>query len=619
MLEVSVIAMDEASYGELKQDPDKPWDRDLHTALLKQTLDLGARAVVFDIWFADPSADPAVDQRFLDAIQESSGKVVLAGHIKKLVQPDHDHLVAFAQALPPTPRLASAAPWGVADLPLEPDKRVRKHHQAPTYTPLYWKVAEILGETPMDPFPDKWISYYKSIPHRSYHLVLGGTNYQPRGFYSNQVVFVGRFPVTTPSGENRQDVVKTPLTRFSDKGMPGVDVHATMFLNLLRQDWLTEVPRAIEYSSLIGCGLIFGFGLILIRPWVAVWVALAWALAVALTALGFAEQERIWFPWLIVSAIQMPCALGWSVVAHTKWLNWEKHDLERKLAASLRSPGVRHGVRTPTAPDHTLIRCVGSGSYGDVWLARDLVGNYRAVKAIYRDRFPDPVPFEREFRGIQKFSPISRTHPGWVDILHIGRIEKDEGFFYIMEVGDDAVTGAQFDPEKYVPRTLASDLSQRGKLHVDECVSVSLALTDALRHLHTNSLIHRDIKPANVIFVKGAPKFADLGLVTSITQNRENVSFLGTEGYIAPEGPGTPMADIFSLGKLIYEASTGRDRRAFPDLPTALEQGHSDPIAEELYRIVLKACEVEARNRYQTAEELHLDLMQLKERLSEAR
>ena len=89
-------------------------------------------------------------------------------------------------------------------------------------------------------------------------------------------------------------------------------------------------------------------------------------------------------------------------------------------------------VRPPQIADHELLRCIGSGSYGEVWLAKNVVGTFRAIKIVHRKSFREERPYEREFGGIKKFEPISRTHPSFVSILHIGR-NYHEGYFYISD------------------------------------------------------------------------------------------------------------------------------------------------------------------------------------------
>src|SRR5262245_16819749 len=88
-------------------------------------------------------------------------------------------------------------------------------------------------------------------------------------------------------------------------------------------------------------------------------------------------------------------------------------------------------------PDHEVVRRIGRGSYGEVWLARHVrLGTLRAVKIVRRDQFDDARPFQREFDGIRRYEPISRGHPNLVAILHVGGT--DNRFFYVMELADDA-------------------------------------------------------------------------------------------------------------------------------------------------------------------------------------
>jgi hypothetical protein len=267
-----------------------------------------------------------------------------------------------------------------------------------------------------------------------------------------------------------------------------------------------------------------------------------------------------------------------------------------------------------------------------VWLARNRLGTLRAVEVVSREAFEDRKPFEREFKGIQRFEPISRSHDGLVDVLQVGGAE--DYFCYVMELADDAnaergvrnaesaphpvsdlplpigwgegrgegsvppgatdqaaasvephgreavaVPTSDFPaassheavlrsplsaPSSYVPRTLRVEQQQSGRLPVAECVRIGRLLASALAHLHRHNLVHRDVKPSNIIFVEGQPKLADIGLVADVSEAR---SFVGTEGFIPPEGPGTPRADLYSLGKVLYEISTGLDRRDFPALP----------------------------------------------------
>lgn len=261
----------------------------------------------------------------------------------------------------------------------------------------------------------------------------------------------------------------------------------------------------------------------------------------------------------------------------------------------------------PSIPDLELLRCIGRGSYGEVWLARNILATYRAVKIVNRRAFRDEAAFEREFLGLQQFEPVSREHNGFVAILHVGRDPADGFFYYVMELADDDSGGTEIDPDRYVPKTLSSELARRGRLLVKDAARLGSSLSDTLERLHRHGLVHRDIKPSNIIFVKDQPKLADIGLVAKTGEK----AHLGTEGYIAPEGPGTPQADVYSLGKVLYEVSTGTDRLNYPDLPPDVDTMPEREAFLKLNTVILKACENDIRNRHQTASEINEDLKPL--------
>src|SRR3984893_10261610 len=185
-------------------------------------------------------------------------------------------------------------------------------------------------------------------------------------------------------------------------------------------------------------------------------------------------------------------------------------------------------AQTPIIPDHEVLRVIGRGAYGEIWLARTLTGGLRAVKVVYRTTFESERAFQREFQGMSAFEPISRAHAGFVDILHVGRT--NDYLYYIMELADDHMAGRSLDIANYEPRTLKSELERQKHLSASESIRLGVSLTEELQALHEHGLTHRDIKPSNIIFIDGKPKLADIGLVAATGQR----SFVGTEGYVPP-------------------------------------------------------------------------------------
>jgi len=272
-------------------------------------------------------------------------------------------------------------------------------------------------------------------------------------------------------------------------------------------------------------------------------------------------------------------------------------------------PGTAQNPTPPDIPDYKLLRCIGAGSYGEVWLGQnEVVQTYCAIKVVHRKRFEQSEPFNREFRGLQRSVEASRNHPGLIDILHAGKNDAEGFFFYVMELADDLKTGQSVTPDRYIPKTLSRLVSSTGTMSLERCFELGIAMTDALRHLHEHGLIHRDIKPANIIFLKDTPRIADIGLVTAIGDSK--TAIVGSLGYMPPEGPGKPNGDLYSLGKVLYCIATGKGPEDFPDLPTNLDEMVEVPAFSQLNEVLLKACERDPNSRYQSATEMHEALSQ---------
>jgi CHASE2 domain-containing sensor protein len=659
-----ILYMDEHSEKLLGQGQWVGWDRTIHAELLTNLARFGPKVVVFDVLFSPGHADQA-DINLVNAVNHFSqaaagGKVVMGGR-QQFITDHQGRVIGASPPESPFPELARVAPWGVAE-GADENLTVREHNRDLIYkTPsLAWRAAEAaLGRPPPDPLTERWINYYgppQSITSFNYVDVLRATNLSAwSALLSNKLVFVGGGLRSVAYTGGITDVYRTPYTRWTGRWSPGVEITATAALNLMHRDWLKRLPPALECLIMMFCGTALSLGLANRRPAAAVgWAVLA-VLLVAAAAIMLVRQTHFWFPWLIVAGTQVPCALAWSALTYSKRLMREKTTLEEKLARTSAAPppqvvspanpeleatlagAVTEAVNqdgqavaptpgrgqaplavitpAPAVPDHQLLFRVGEGAYGEVWLARDILGSFHAAKIVYRKNFPQAAPYEREFNGLKRFTPISRAHPGLVNILHVGRNSKPEYIYYVMEAGDDEVTGHNIDPMNYSPRNLAKDLRKKGRLPLRECLQLSADLAAALEFLHQQHLLHRDIKPSNIIFVRGVPKLADIGLVTQMAAPASEVSYVGTHGYIPPEGPGTPAADVFSLGKVIYEAAFGMPCTAFPKLPTALLEQSGGSELLELDQIILRACENDPGKRFPSAADLRAALLELLRRL----
>ncbi len=606
--EVVLVYIDDLSHTKLDQPYDAPWNRDLDARLVKRLRTFGAKAIGFDVVFDKPGGSAASDAAFAGAIREH-GQVVLAA---TLARGDYFGLASEIQLTLPITNLAAAAQgWGFAELPVDADDMVRGHYAGTEEIPsLSWRMAGMLG-APVTRQPgaqpsERWMQYYDAggaIPGVSYFKVLEDSDAVLAEFFRGKIVIVGAGSKSGYTGK-RKDQFRNPHTWLTGRFSPGAEVHATALLNLLRGDWLRRPVWWEELGLVLGVGFAFPMLLVLRRPTVVMALVVAGILLVFLASWLWVALANVWCAWLIVVLVQVPVAVMW---AFTKGVE------NRGIAATgaetqeFRQNAGEAATR-PEIADYELLEPIGRGAYGEVWRARSVTGVMRAIKLVHRRGFAADRQFDREFQGLVNFEPVSRMHEGLVQVLHVGRNDTAGFFYYVMELADATDGGATRGPGisvAYVARTLATITSLRQPMPARDCLRLALELTAALAFLHERGLVHRDIKPANLIFVKGRLKLADIGLVAETGEAR---TFVGTEGYISPEGPGTPAADVFSTGRVLYEMLTGLESRWFPEQPTPVPDAEEPEMWHALFAVVQRACASDTERRYATAREMWRDL-----------
>jgi len=362
---VVIVYLDEMSHAELNQPYAAPWDRAVHARLLDKLKEGGARLVVFDILFDRVSEqNPASDRRLVQAIA-NHGNVVLAADyaMSKSVQ----GVISSTADLPAPLFSSAAAAWGNAKLLCDPDYGVREHfpnlRTVPGHThfqSLAWASARAFGAATVQSSKAensrRYLNYYGppgTLPSVSYFLPFV-ENALPTDFFRDKVVYVGSQLSADFSGKGK-DEFATPYTRWHKGFAPGVEVHATMFLNLVRGDWLIRLPWGIELGLLLGSGVLSGWLFMRSRPLIAAGAALGAMIAVGAIASALAYHAHVWFAWGIV-VVQVPVALGWTLLVQLVQARIEQAALKRSLSLHLSAHRVEqiltnHDILTPGAEE----------------------------------------------------------------------------------------------------------------------------------------------------------------------------------------------------------------------------------------------------------------------------
>lgn len=375
---VLVVYLDLESHLSQHQDPNQPWPRELYAQLIRRLKGAGARVVVFDVVFDSVGTNAAGNRALREAIAAHGG-VVLAGELRALSSDGgRAEWGRAVKVIAPVGEFrGAAAGWGLGEVATDDDFGVRRYYTAAAVSGepvsnLTLAAARVYGSDAPSPTGEtaraRWLHYYGppfALPHRSFSQVLTAGDVSDAEF-RDRIVFVGARPVAGLFKE-RRDEFRSPFSFWNEKDlfMPGVEVHATEMLNLLRNDWLRlpgERPLELAFGL---TGLLLGAGLIWLRPIPATAVAAtSVGLTIATAAILF-RQSNVWFPWLIIAAVQAPLALGGSVLFNS--IEW--YLTRRRLEAAKRVADARireQAALIEKAHDAILVRELdGKTSYAN--------------------------------------------------------------------------------------------------------------------------------------------------------------------------------------------------------------------------------------------------------------
>ncbi len=272
----------------------------------------------------------------------------------------------------------------------------------------------------------------------------------------------------------------------------------------------------------------------------------------------------------------------------------------------------RKFAKGETLAHYEIVRQIGTGGMGDVYLAQDSKLHRPVALKILREGLASEVHAQerllREARAVAKLN-----HPNICAIYEISETANES--FIVME---------------YASGETLADILTKERLSAKKSLEFAIQIADALGEAHAHKIIHRDIKPANIIVnSKGNLKVLDFGLAKIIeaetdSKATKNMSssgaIMGTVPYMSPEQlRGKTLdarTDIFSFGVLLYEMLSGispfqNDSNAETISAILNDEPDLSRIPSELQSIVQKCLAKDKTERYQTAQDLLFDLKNL--------
>jgi tRNA A-37 threonylcarbamoyl transferase component Bud32 len=251
---------------------------------------------------------------------------------------------------------------------------------------------------------------------------------------------------------------------------------------------------------------------------------------------------------------------------------------------------------------------LGRGGMAEVYLGTDRVLSRQVAVKVLAPSFARDENFVARFRREAR-AAAALNHPNVVGVFDTG---SDDGTHFIVM-------------EYIQGKTLAEVIREDAPLLPERAVEIAESVAGGLAFAHAQGIVHRDVKPGNIMLTStGDVKVMDFGIARATTSDSltQTATVLGTATYFSPEqAQGAKVdarSDVYSLGCVLYEMLTGQPPFA-GESPVAVAYKHvkedavppsrlNSDITSDLDAIVMKALAKNPDNRYQTADEMRVDL-----------
>jgi adenylate cyclase len=259
-----IVGIDEASFQEMRRP--WPWPRRFHAELVNRLAAAGARLIVFDVLFADPTT-PEDDHSFAAAIGRA-GNVILAHTIEVSEDP---HFLREIQVEPLELFRRAARSMALTMVTPDADGVVRRFRfRLGGQMTMPGVVAEIVRpQAGIPPDLSGLINYVGppgSLDTVSYYQLLDDGHPLPESRIRDRIVLIGRMTETSLDLRAKADAFFTPYRSETGQLMSGVEVHGHIIHTLLTETWGRELPWAFRLLLYFGATLLFSFLMVRLSP-----------------------------------------------------------------------------------------------------------------------------------------------------------------------------------------------------------------------------------------------------------------------------------------------------------------------------------------------------------------